>query len=274
MRAVTETSDLSRRVEEEYDDEIGRAAHQFNVMTADLEKKYIRNRELSLNEIWRRKQVEQREKETLFVLGKASDVRDPETGAHIIRVGLYSRMLARLLNEDEVSQDLIYNAAPLHDVGKIGIPDHILLKPAKLDPQEMRIMKTHTSVGYEILKRTQSAYLRAGATIALTHHERYDGTGYPNALAGNSIPLYGRIVCLIDVFDALTSKRPYKEAWSFERAVDVIREQQGTYFDPVIVELFLASLDTVHRIYAANQEEDEAMIGTATDGERKAQGEG
>lgn len=256
MDHVIRTNDFSRRVVVEYADEIGGVAHEFNVMNTQLEKSYARIKEFALKEALARKQVVQREYETLNVLGKAAEYKDPETGAHIVRVGYYARMLARLLNEDEVSQDLIYYAAPLHDIGKIGIPDSILLKPARLDRREMNLMKTHAVLGHEILRHAQSPYLQAGATIALTHHERYDGTGYPGGLAGSGIPLYGRIVCLIDVFDALTSKRPYKDAWAFDRAVDLLRQQQGTYFDPIVVELFLASMDTVRRIFNENQEED------------------
>jgi response regulator RpfG family c-di-GMP phosphodiesterase len=198
----------------------------------------------------------QREYETLNVLGKAAEYKDPETGAHIIRVGYYARMLAKLLNEDELSQDLIFYAAPLHDIGKIGVPDSILLKPGPLTPMEFETMKDHTRIGYEILRHAQSPYLHAGATIALTHHERYNGTGYPSSLAGENIPLYGRIVCLIDVFDALTSKRPYKEAWPLERAIDLLITERNVHFDPKIVDLFVASRSEVERIFNQYQEQE------------------
>ncbi len=256
MAHVINTNDLTRRVSVEYADEIGGLAHEFNIMTAEIEKSYNRIKEFALKEALARKQVVQREYETLNVLGKAAEYKDPETGAHIVRVGHYARMLAKLLNEDELSQDLIFYAAPLHDIGKIGVPDSILLKPGRLTPQEFDLMMDHTKIGYEILRHSQSPYLHAGATIALTHHERYNGSGYPEGLAGDKIPLYGRIVCLIDVFDALTSKRPYKEAWPMERAIELLVAERNEHFDPRIVDLFVASRSEVERIFNENQENE------------------
>ena len=255
MAHVINTNDLTRRVSVEYADEIGGVAHEFNIMTAEIEKSYNRIKEFALKEALARKQVVQREYETLNILGKAAEYKDPETGAHIVRVGYYSRMLAKLLNEDKLSQDLIFYAAPLHDIGKIGVPDSILLKPGRLTAPEFDMMMSHTKIGYKILRYSQSPYLHTGATIALTHHERYDGSGYPDGLAGEKIPLYGRIVCLIDVFDALTSKRPYKEAWPLERAIELLVSERNDHFDPKIVDLFVASRTEVERIYYKYQEE-------------------
>jgi len=246
MAHVINTNDLTRRVSVEYADEIGGVA---------IEKSYNRIKEFALKEALARKQVVQREYETLNILGKAAEYKDPETGAHIVRVGYYSKMLAKLLNEDKLSQDLIFYAAPLHDIGKIGVPDSILLKPGQLTTPEHDMMMGHAKIGYEILRHSQSPYLHAGATIALTHHERFNGSGYPAGLVGEKIPLYGRIVCLIDVFDALTSKRPYKEAWPLERAIEVLVSERNGHFDPKIVDLFVASRAEVERIYYKYQEE-------------------
>jgi response regulator RpfG family c-di-GMP phosphodiesterase len=189
-----------------------------------------------------------REFETLIVLGNAAEHKDPETGNHVSRVAHYSRMLAMLLGEKDEQQEIILNAAPLHDVGKIGIPDSILLKPDKLSKEEWNIMRTHPTIGYEILKNTESPYLKAGAVIAKTHHEKYNGSGYPEGLKGEEIHLFGRIVAIADVFDALTVKRPYKDPWPFDKAIDLVKEESGKQFDPVIVDLFLKNLSRVKKI--------------------------
>jgi response regulator RpfG family c-di-GMP phosphodiesterase len=254
MKEVISHNDLSKRAMVEFPDEIGRLAHQFNTMTAELEYTYNKVRSFAAESVLVRKDIVKREYETLTVLGKAAEYKDPETGAHIMRVGLLSRLLAKSEGEDEQSQNLIYYAAPLHDIGKLGIPDTILLKPGKLTNEEFEIIKTHTQIAYEILKDTQSHFLQAGATIALTHHEKFDGTGYPYALKGEDIPLYGRIVGLIDVFDALTSKRPYKEPWPFEKAVDLVKSEKTKHFDPTIVDLFLENIDEVKTIYDTHKD--------------------
>ena len=189
-----------------------------------------------------------REFETLIVLGNAAEHKDPETGNHVSRVAHYSRLLAMLMGEDEENQEIILHASPLHDVGKIGIPDSILLKPGKLDSDEWEKMKAHTSMGYEILKNTGSPFLKAGSVIAKTHHERYDGNGYPEGLNGEEIPLFGRIVAVADVFDALMTKRPYKDPWPFDKAVELVKEERGRQFDPNIVDLFLKNMHRVKKI--------------------------
>lgn len=187
--------------------------------------------------------IKERELDSLLLLGKASEYRDTDTGDHILRVGKYSAMIMEKLGGSKESQELMLYSAPLHDVGKIGIPDSILNKNGRLTDEEYNIMKTHPVKGYELLSGTKSKYLDAGAIIALSHHEKYDGTGYPKGLKGNEIPLYGRIVALADVFDALTSERVYKNSWTLEQAIDYIREQSGTHFDPKIVDVFLANID-------------------------------
>jgi putative two-component system response regulator len=178
-------------------------------------------------------------------LGRASEYRDNETGLHIIRMSQISRLLALKLGLSETEADLILNASPMHDVGKIGIPDGILLKPGKLDPDEWEIMKTHTIIGAEILTGSDADLLVMAREIAITHHEKWDGSGYPNGLAGEDIPLVGRITALADVFDALTSARPYKKAWSIEEALDLIKDQRGKHFDPSLVDCFLENLEEI-----------------------------
>mgnify|MGYP003571688554 CR=1 FL=1 len=201
------------------------------------------------------KMLVDREHETLNILGKTAEYKDPETGAHIARVAHYSKTLACLSGQSEKFQDTIFHASPFHDIGKIGIPDKILLKPARLDADEFEIMKTHSTIGYTILKNSHSAYLKAGGIIAFNHHEKYDGTGYPSGLKGESIPILGRITAIADVFDALTSQRPYKKAWSFEDACSLLIEEKGKHFDPVLIDLFIDNVDQFKTIYDKFTEE-------------------
>ncbi len=195
------------------------------------------------------------EYEALEVLSKAAEHKDPETASHIARVSHYSKLLAKAYGLSKEEQDIIYYAAPLHDIGKIGIHDNILLKPGKLTKEEFTQMQEHSSIGGSILHGRENPYLQAGEVVALTHHERYNGKGYPKGLQGKDIPLYGRIVAVADVFDALTSKRPYKEAWSFEKALNLLIEEKERHFDPQIVEYFVENLDEVKRIYKRFQED-------------------
>ena len=192
--------------------------------------------------------LRQQDREAMIVLSKAAEYRDPETGAHISRMSHYSKLIARQLDLDEAEQELILTASPMHDVGKVGTPDDILLKAGKLDPAERDIIELHASHGHEILKQGSSPLMQAAAEIALTHHEKYNGEGYPNGLCGEDIPLRGRIVSVADVFDALTSERPYKEAWPIEKATDLLKKESGSHFDPQCVEAFLAVLDEVLEI--------------------------
>jgi putative two-component system response regulator len=182
-------------------------------------------------------------------LGVASEYKDEETGLHIVRMSYYSQLIARAAGMGEDEAELLLNAAPMHDVGKIGIPDKILTKPGKLDAQEWEVMKTHTTIGVEILGKDPSELLSTARIIALTHHEKWNGAGYPKGLSTEEIHKYGRIVAIADVFDALTSKRPYKEAWSFEKAVDEIKKSAGTHFDPAYADAFLNTIPQVMNIY-------------------------
>ncbi len=189
-----------------------------------------------------------REQETILLLCRASEYRDPETGAHIQRMAHYSCLIAAELGLSSEEQEFILNAAPMHDIGKVGTPDHILLKPGKLDDAEMAIMRQHALIGYNILKSSEARMLQLAAEIAYAHHERFDGGGYPNGLAGDAIPLVGRIVAVADVFDALTSVRPYKQAWSLEAARDFLLANSGSHFDPQCVTALLARWPAVLQI--------------------------
>jgi len=193
-------------------------------------------------------EIVQRERETVIRLSKAAEYRDPETGAHILRMAHYSELIARGLGMSKAEQELILEAAPMHDIGKVGISDNILLKPGRLTPEEFEVMKQHAAYGFEILQDSSSRVLQAGAAIALGHHEKYDGTGYPNALAGAAIPIFSRIVAVADVFDALTSERPYKKAWSLEQAAEHIKMGAGTHFDPKCVAVFVSHWSEVLKI--------------------------
>ena len=254
IEGIIRDRDFTQKVEVEYGDEVGNLANRFNHMTDNLLNTYNQVKNYAYKEAVARKQVIQREYDTLIVLGKAAEFKDPDTAAHISRVGFYSRMLAESIGEDEHSQNLMFYSAPLHDIGKMGIPDSILLKPAKLTEEEFEIIKTHTTIAYEILKDSRSPYLKTGAIIALTHHERFDGRGYPSGLAGTDIPLFGRIVGLVDTFDAVTSKRPYTEAWDLDRAFALLEEERGKQFDPRLVELFLSRKAEVERIFDAHRD--------------------
>lgn len=189
-----------------------------------------------------------REQETIFCLARAAEYRDPETGSHIHRMAHYSRHIARILGLSAELQELLLEAAPMHDIGKVGTPDLILLKPGKLTPEEFTIMQQHAVIGYEVLNASQSPLLKVAAEIAHTHHEKFDGSGYPRGLRGEEIPLFGRIVAVADVFDALTSERPYKKAWDIDKAQQLLREGAGTHFDPACVEAFLSEWDAVIEI--------------------------
>jgi putative two-component system response regulator len=181
----------------------------------------------------------------VLCLGRAAEHKDNETGWHVLRMSHYSRILALAAGFSENEAEDLLHAAPMHDVGKIGIPDAVLQKPGPLDEREWEIMKRHPLIGAEILGIHQSGLLAMAQRIALAHHEKWDGSGYPNGLAGEGIPIEARIIAIADVFDALTSVRPYKSAWSVEQAVEHLRAQAGRHFDPALVELFIAELPAI-----------------------------
>jgi len=193
--------------------------------------------------------IREREFESLKVLGKTSEYKDPETGAHLIRVGKYSRMIGSAYGLSKEQLELIFHSSQFHDIGKVGIPDNILLKPGKLNEEEFDVIKTHPVIGYNILKGSKSKYLVAGGIISLTHHEKFNGKGYPKKLKGTHIPLMGRIIAIADVFDALTSRRPYKEPWPIEKALNILTEEKGAHFDPDLVDLFIGNMNKVEEIF-------------------------
>jgi len=239
LEEITLNEDLSRRVVVESDDEIGLLSHRFNLMIASLEQ---RVQELVISEQAEHLANEtaaQREQETLFLLGRISDFRDENTGHHLTRIGAMAGLLARLAGLDEETQRRIRLGSPLHDLGKIVIPDSILLKQGSLTKHEIEVMRQHTIAGRDLLKASQSQYLVEGASIALSHHEKWDGTGYPQGLRGTDIPLSARIVAVVDVFDALVSERPYKRAWSYDEALAYMIEQRGLHFDPDLLDRFV-----------------------------------
>ncbi|PKL23762.1 MAG: hypothetical protein CVV47_13195 [Spirochaetae bacterium HGW-Spirochaetae-3] len=247
---IADTGDLSLRATVESKDEIGGLASRFNVMVSSLEAQNLMLSESNKAEREARETAVLREVETLFLLGRISDFNDEKTGAHLKRIGALSALFARLLGQGPEEEDLILKSSTLHDIGKIAIPEAILQKPGKLDPGEFSVMKRHTLIGYELLKDSNSHYLSQGATIALTHHERWDGNGYPRGLSGEAIPLPGRIVSIVDVFDALVSDRPYKSAWSEEAALEYIVSQRGRQFDADLVDLFRTHIAEFTEIWA------------------------
>ena len=196
-------------------------------------------------------QIVSREHETLLRLAKAGEYRDEVTGNHVVRMAKYSREIGEALGLSPKECDEIEYAAPMHDIGKIGIQDNILLKPGKFDPTEMISMQEHTRIGYSILSNSQSRYIQTGSIIALNHHERFDGSGYPNGISGKDIPLVARIVSVADVYDALVSPRPYKSAWSTADAQDYLHKHAGSQFDPICVEAFFERIDKISSIYKA-----------------------
>lgn len=189
-------------------------------------------------------------------LGRAAEYKDEETGSHILRVSHGSALLAKAVGWDEQKVQLIFNAAPMHDIGKLGIPDAILQKPGRLDPEEFEQIKRHPLIGAELLdgEHLDDPLMQMARTIALTHHEKWDGSGYPFGLEADAIPLEGRIVAIIDVFDALTSTRPYKEPWSVDAAASMIKEGRGKHFDPQLVDLFFDHFAQICRLRLEFQE--------------------
>jgi len=199
-------------------------------------------------------QLKQAHVDLVHRLGRAAEYKDTDTGEHIVRMSQYSKVLALALGMNESEAELLRQAAPMHDVGKIGIPDAILLKPGRLTSDEFDHMKQHAVIGAQILANSSSPLLQLAHTLAIEHHEKWDGTGYPHGIKGEDISVEGRIVAIADVFDALTSKRPYKEAWSVEETVEHLKSQAGSHFDPNLINLFIEKLDDIIAIKEANQE--------------------
>ncbi len=230
--------------------EVGDEARGFEVGAVDYSIKpvsppIVRARVATHLSLVRSAQLERSYRDAVFMLGEAGHYNDADTGEHIWRMAGYARALAAAAGWGAEACHLIELEGPMHDTGKLGIPDVILRKPGPLDPAEWEIMKTHTRIGYEILSKSDAPLFRMAAAIALHHHERWDGCGYPDALAGDAIPEVARIVAVADVFDALTMKRPYKEPWSAERALATLHESAGSHFEPRLIELFAGILSSI-----------------------------
>jgi len=232
-------NDQSRSYQKDLEAEVDRRTRQ-------LEGALHRQRTVSLEAIYR--------------LSRASEFRDEDTGAHLRRMSHSSAAVARQMGLGKRTIEAILYASPMHDVGKIGIPDQILLKPGKLDTHEMQVMRLHTTIGAEILQGSSADYLKLGEVIALTHHEKWDGSGYPRGLAGAKIPLAGCITAIADVFDALTTRRPYKDPFPMEKAFSIVREGREKHFHPEVVDAFFAIADDIVRIRKDNGDEEESAL--------------
>jgi len=203
------------------------------------------------------RQLHEAHVDTIYRLALAAEQRDSETGAHIHRISGYCAVLGKGMGLPPGDVERLRHASVMHDVGKLGIPEAILLKPGKLTPEEMQTMKEHTTIGGRILRGSPSDVIRLGEVIAMSHHEKWDGSGYPKGLAGEEIPVWGRICAVADVFDALTSERPYKEAYTNERAYQILLEGRGSHFDPDVIDVFF---QRAHEIEAIQREYCESRI--------------
>ena len=220
------------------------------LLLCENQKKVADKSEWLANEVQKATvEIRNREEELISRLSKAAEYRDPETGNHIKRTAYYSKHIAKQLGLSLAEQNLIAQATPMHDIGKVGISDAILLKPSKLTESEYTLMKQHVYIGHKILANSESRLMQVGSIVALQHHEKYDGSGYPQGLEGKCISIYGRIVAVADVFDALTSSRPYKAAWSFDEAINFLKKNSGSHFDPLCVEAFLKDWNNILDIH-------------------------
>ncbi|MDR1314838.1 MAG: HD domain-containing protein, partial [Deltaproteobacteria bacterium] len=234
---------------QELESEVRRRTLEIQETNAKLEKAHEKLRGASL--------------ETIFRLSRAAEFKDEDTGAHIISMSRISARLAKMCGLNQAVVESILYASPMHDIGKIGIPDRILLKNGPLNDEEWTVMRMHTIFGGKILEHSDIGFLRLGEVIALTHHEKFDGSGYPRGLKGRQIPLAGRIVAVADVFDALMSRRPYKPAFTSEQASNIIAEGRGRHFDPDVVDIFLNDLPEILRIWHSSQEDHSKEVAEA-----------
>ncbi len=214
---------------------------------------YHRQQELESLVSERTFELEQAQLAAIQMLSRAGEYKDNETGTHVIRMSYFSKVLAQTLGWTQREQQLIFQASPMHDIGKIGIPDAIIRKPGQLDREEWEAIKGHPEIGAQIIKSqfydlSQSQLFKMAERIAISHHEKWDGSGYPKGLKGEDIPIEGRIVAIADVFDALTSQRPYKEAWPVDRAIELLKSESGKHFDPKLVDAFLLALPEIIEI--------------------------
>jgi putative two-component system response regulator len=232
-----------------------------NILEVQMAHKYMRHQNIILEQKVqdRTREIHNTRLQVVRHLGRAAEYRDNETGLHIIRMSKIAMLIGKAAGMTDSQSNLLLNAAPMHDIGKIGIPDDILLKPGKLDAEEWAVMKTHAQIGADILSGDSSDLMVMAHEIALTHHEKWNGQGYPNGLKGEAIPLAGRVTALADVFDALTSERPYKKAWSMDSAIDLIVQESGQHFDPRLVDCFLGQLSEINQIREKYAEPAEAL---------------
>ena len=207
------------------------------------------NISIAFDNLYLDKELVETQAEIIYTLGEVMENRSKETASHVRRVSEYTYLLAKKYGLSEGESYILKSASPLHDIGKIGIEDSIFLKSSKLTEEEFVVMRTHAKIGYDILKTSKRSILKAAAIVAHEHHEKYDGSGYPNAKSGKDIHLYGRIVAIADVFDALTHKRDYKNAWSFDKTLTYMTNEKGKHFDPELLDMFMENLDEVKHIY-------------------------
>ena len=248
MDIIDETQDAyflhknidSKKYESKEFEDVALSVNNFNKTVIEKENQLkLKNRELQLlNE-----EIESTLKETMFAIGEIEEIRSTSIAKHTKRVALLSTIIAKEYGLNEKQINLMEIASPLHDIGKIGITDAILNKPGKLTREEFEIIKSHSLYGYNILKNSKREVLQVGAAIAHEHHERYDGTGYPQGLKGKDISVYARIVAIVDVFDALASKRVYKDAWSAEEISAFFKGERGRHFEPKLVDIMLKNMD-------------------------------
>lgn len=233
---ITRTRDYTQQVSIEREDEIGQLANSLNTMILGMN--------IALSEIrGLNKEIEDTQREVVFTMGSIGESRSKETGNHVKRVAEYSKLLALYYGLDEREAEMLKQASPMHDIGKVAIPDAVLNKPGRFNDEERAIMDTHAALGYEMLKHSNRALLKTAAIVAYEHHEKYDGSGYPRGLKAEEIHIYGRITALADVFDALGSDRVYKKAWDDERIFALFREERGRHFDPLLIDIFFTHLD-------------------------------
>ncbi len=234
-KEITRTQDYTQRVSVDRDDEVGQLSDAFNMMIGGMYH--------ALEEITQlNTEIENTQREVVFTMGSIGESRSKETGNHVKRVAEYTKLLALYYGLDESEAEMLKQASPMHDIGKVAIPDAVLNKPGRFDEHERKIMDTHAALGYDMLKNSHRTLLVMAATVAYQHHEKWDGSGYPRGLSGEDIHIYGRITALADVFDALGSDRVYKQAWEDEKIFAFFKEERGKHFDPKLIDIFFDNL--------------------------------
>ena len=238
---ITQTKDYSKSIQIQTNDEIGKLAKAFNNMLYGIYTAQQENKKLN-------QEIESTQKEVVFTMGAIGESRSKETGNHVKRVAEYSRILALHYGLSEKEAEMLKQASPMHDIGKVAIPDAVLNKPGRFNEEERAIMDTHAELGYQMLHHSQRPLLQAAAIVTYEHHEKWDGSGYPRGLQGKNIHIYGRITALADVFDALGSDRVYKKAWDDDRIFTLFKEERGKHFDPQLIDIFFENLEEFLKI--------------------------